>query len=269
MPTELIVNHNAGFFSCCSVRLTEIINFFNKHEREPITLDCSTQFHNYKVNPADPLEDLNHFFFKQPHNQNIEFKSNIDFNWEYQFQPYFNLNYESLTPFIKKYFEPSDYVKKILLDFENEKKIEYENTVGVCYRGNDKHTETRIASHESFIDKCGEIFKKNPNIRFFIQTDEIDFLKSFLSKFPNSFFNEIIPTINFDVRGVVHNFIEHTGRSQFGANFLSSIISLSKCKFLITHSGNCGMWITLYRGNSLNVYQYLNHGNCNFGWLNK
>ena len=41
-------------------------------------------------------------------------------------------------------------------------------------------------------------------------------------------------------------------------NFLSTIIILSKCKYIICSSGNCSIWIMLYRGHNKNVIQYLN-----------
>ena len=36
-------------------------------------------------------------------------------------------------------------------------------------------------------------------------------------------------------------------------------ILLSKCKFIITHTGNCGIWTVLYRNNSDGVHQYRNN----------
>ena len=46
------ITHNAGFFSCCSVRLTEIVNFINTNLGQlPYNVDSSEQFIWYR-NPS-------------------------------------------------------------------------------------------------------------------------------------------------------------------------------------------------------------------------
>ena len=45
---DIKITHNAGFFSCCSVRLSEIIDFINSNKRLPDNVDSSEQFEIYK-----------------------------------------------------------------------------------------------------------------------------------------------------------------------------------------------------------------------------
>ena len=71
---ELTIEHNAGFFSCCSVRLSNIISFFNDKKRLPHTIDCSQQFYCYKDNH---LEDINNTFFSEREEDNIVFETSI------------------------------------------------------------------------------------------------------------------------------------------------------------------------------------------------
>ena len=42
------ISHNSGFFSCCSVKLTEIVKFINLNKRLPDHVDSSKQFRLYK-----------------------------------------------------------------------------------------------------------------------------------------------------------------------------------------------------------------------------
>ena len=42
------ITHNSGFFSCCSVKLTKIIEFINSNKRLPDNVDSSEQFKLYK-----------------------------------------------------------------------------------------------------------------------------------------------------------------------------------------------------------------------------
>jgi hypothetical protein len=43
--------------------------------------------------------------------------------------------------------------------------------------------------------------------------------------------------------------------SEFSQYYLSITIIMSKCKYIICGSGNCSIWIMLYRENNKNVYQ--------------
>jgi hypothetical protein len=113
-----------------------------------------------------------------------------------------------------------------------------------------------LASHEEFLEKCAEVKSNNPNIRFLVQTDETDFLEKFISVYSDSIYFNEIPHIN-KCNTAVHNVIDRKTLPEFGAKFLAATICVSKCEHLVTHSGNCGLWAVLYRGNTENVYQYL------------
>lgn len=52
-------------------------------------------------------------------------------------------------------------------------------------------------------------------------------------------------------------------------NFVSIIYIFSKLKYLITTSGNCEIFIILFRNNNLNLIQYLNKNKYIHGDLNK
>jgi hypothetical protein len=222
------------------------------------------QFLKYKTNPA---YDITNYFFEPPCNIPIEYSSNIDFHWEFQFEPYNTIKFNKLTPFIKKYFEPSLLVKQLLLDFETKNDIDYQKIIGVHYRGNDKHTETQVASHDSFIFKCEDVLKNNPNSRFFLLTDELEFKDKFLAKFDNTFFNDLLPFISFTKSKGVDDTLDRENKTNFAANFLSSILALSKCKNVITHSGNGALWTALYRNNTTNFNQYLKHKTNDLDWV--
>ena len=53
MVKSLIITHNAGFFSCCSVRLHHIVRFINDFKKLPNSVDSSKQFEWYKQNKND------------------------------------------------------------------------------------------------------------------------------------------------------------------------------------------------------------------------
>jgi hypothetical protein len=259
MKSALTVAHNAGFFSCCSVRLYELIKFFNLHKNEPDILDVRNQFFFYKESPANFNQDINSLFFMQPEDKKITFERIVDYHHDYQFQPYSNLDFKGILPFIRKYFTPSTIVQEFYNFIKQKYSIDFNNTAGVYYRGNDKRTETGIGSYEEYTNKCNEILKLTPNITFLVQTDELEFRDFFCSKFKNSFFLEELPVISKDITTVMHNSLEQRNRQQLGINILGVTFLLSKLQHLITHSGNCSEWAIFYRGNVNNVHQYLKH----------
>ena len=70
---NLVVTHNAGFFSCCSVKLHRIVEFINKHKKLPDTCDSSQQFQWYKRTNSHLINrDITYDYFK--HYNTIEIK---------------------------------------------------------------------------------------------------------------------------------------------------------------------------------------------------
>lgn len=268
----LNVTHNSGFFSCCNVRLSKIIEYFNKFKKEPRVLNCKTQFAYFKNDPFDINEDLNLLFFKKyktfddiPYVKDIII-SDAEYS-DFQFTPYYKINFDELKPFIEKYYSLSDEILNLITSDTVKYNINYDKTIGVCYRGNDKHGETNIASYDDFLKKCSEVYNKNADCVFFLQTDEKEFSNEFYKQFPNTFHLEKIPQISHDKNKVIHSLIYDKHRPMFGCMILASIFMLSQCKHVITHSGNCGMWITLFRSGVKNVHQFLHHHNSNINWF--
>ncbi len=43
--------------------------------------------------------------------------------------------------------------------------------------------------------------------------------------------------------------------------FDAALRCVSNCAFVVNHTGNCGLWMNLYRGNTINVFQFDQYGN--------
>ena len=257
--SELTIHHNAGFFSCCSIRLVHIIDFFNKHKRLPVSVDSSQQFSFYKVNPYDTDSDLSQVFFENNTNFNFSFEKEIKYHHNWQFEDFNSLDPLPIRPFLKKYFTPAKYILQIAKNFQQEYQINFEKTIVVFYRGTDKVSETGLASYDDFLTKSKEILNKNPNFNFFLQTDEKEFLEVFYKEFPNTFHIKKIPQGNQNEQTCVDRIVQGSDKFDLGSNFYATILLMSKCHSIITHSGNGSSWVHLYRGNSNNIYQFLNN----------
>jgi hypothetical protein len=251
----LVVHPGGGFFSNCTLRLFDIILYFNAIKKLPIFVDGSQQFELYKA--GTNMNDITGEYFNKDFDYEINYDIQIDFREQYQYTNYNKLNFSQLTPFIKKYFSPS---KKIIDDIEYiENKYNIDNYHDICvlfYRGNDKITEVKLPSYETIIEKARTLYNENNNIKFLVQSDEIEFIERMTREFPNNsfYFKDEIRTINksndlsVDKINSATNFV-------YSQYYLAITIIMSKCKYVVYTTGNCSLWIALFRGNTENIYQ--------------
>ncbi len=256
-------NCKAGFYSCCSVRLHNIIEYFNKHKCLPVIVDSSEHYTLYKKENEQNKDILFEYFEDYNNEIEINYQQNVDYVETYQYSKYKNLDYNNIIPFVKKYFTPSQQIKKIISDIEKKYNInDYLNICVLFYRGNDKATETNTSKYDDIVIKAKRILSKHPTIQFLIQSDETEFIERMTSEFPlNSFyFKDEIRHINKQMTSV-DLINENDTNREFSKYYLAIMIIMSKCKYVICGStGNCSIWITFFRENANNVIHYLRNG---------
>ena len=257
---SVIAKHNAGFFSCCSVKLNHIVDYININSKLPTYVDSSVQFAWYKKENRDITYD----YFEHYDNINdvdindVDTNNFIDYNCRQQFIEYSNLDYKNTKPLIKKYFYPSRQIVGFIKDIEDKYRLDYDNICVLFYRGNDKITETKICEYDEYLVYANYVMKKNPNILFLIQSDETEFINFMSENFPNNsfYFKDKIRHMNKCNSTV--DIVMKNENFEFSKYYLAITIIMSKCKYVICGSGNCSFWIVLYRGNNNNVFQNLN-----------
>ena len=253
---KLPVAPGSGFFSCCSLKLDKIVNFINSNKILPYEVNSSKHFFLYK-NHINKNKDITFDYFENYNNiKNIEISFPIKYRHMDQYKDYSTLDYKNISPLIKKYFSPSVKINKIINNIKKKYNLIYENILAVYYRGTDKKTETKIANFNDFYKKIIEIININKNIKILIQTDTAQFMDYINSK---NLKNVIVLNENkmsYKDKGI-HN--EKSSNTNYNDMFyfLSTVIIISKCKYIICSSGNCSIWMMLYRGNNKNVIQYL------------
>jgi len=239
-----------------------IVNFINSKNIYPSLVDSSQQYSWYKENNTDV--DITYEYFEHYDNifteiqPEINIQREIDYNEWYQFHNYSTLDYVNITPIVKKYFSPSTNVKQTIEHIETKYNLNYENICVLFYRGNDKITETDIGNYNDYLSYANSIYLQNQNIIFLIQSDETEFIEFFTDRFPHNtvYFKDEIRHMN-----KCNSTVDNTMRNNIGffsKNYLAITIIMSKCKYIICGSGNCSIWIMLYRGHCENVHQYLN-----------
>lgn len=249
------ITHNAGFFSCCSVRLSEIVKYINANDTLPMNVDSSEQFSWYHKSKSFGGDITFQYFEDYNKIPNPPITSKIDYSHVKQYSDYSKLEYEKICSIVEKYFTPSKEIKDFVCNMESKYNLNYENTCVLFYRGNDKNRETQICGYEEYIKYSDEILKKYPNTRFLIQSDETEFIELIQKTYPsNSFYmkDEIrhMKKCNSTVDKVMKN-----QNHVFSKYYLGITIMMSKCKFIVCGTGNCSIWIMLYRGNSNGLIQ--------------
>lgn len=255
----LSITHNAGFFSCCCIRLLEIVNFYNTYGILPPKVDSSEQLAWYKSHPKHNLwNDIFNEIYVTNHDITLPEKIQLTTEAaELQFSNYKLINFKVTTRLITKYFMPGfNQLQRQLQMFKNNIP-ENRDLCAVFYRGNDKSRETTIASYQEFINKAKEIQKLDPNIQFVVQPDETEFLQAFKSEFPDAVhFQECEHMSKKDSCIMLE--MPKEKRAEHAKNYLASVSIMAQSKYLITHSGNGSLFAVLFRGNSTNVHQFLN-----------
>jgi hypothetical protein len=254
----LRINGGVGIFSCCTVRLESILKHFNHFHSTPLVVDSSRQFFIYK---EVEIENISRDLFAE--------RNDIDIKWygkpikvtessnEQQFSNYQEICYADMTPFIQKFFSPSNLITHTIAKLEASSRIDYDNTCVIRFRGTDKVEETVQPKFEEVLNKALEIQAKNPLIRFAVQTDDQEFRK---------FIYHSLGDHCFEVESTTWE--GWSGNKDY-IDFYACIYLLSKCKYIITTSGNGELWMMLFRGHSEGVTQYLEHKEVVYGIPNK
>jgi len=247
---SLVVAHIAGFFSTCSVILSELVVYFNTFKKTPDYLNTNNCFQWYKNN-------INNYFQK---NDLREIKYyNVNYHHDNQFIDYNNVNIKEIKPFIEKYFTTNADIIDIIKLMEKKYNIQYENTCVIFYRGNDKNKEVKISSYIEYINKAKEILLKNPNIKFLIQSDETEFIETIIKTFPTNHFYFKDESRHIKKGNSSVDKISTQLNKYYSKYFLAIVIIMSKCHTILFGTGNISIWILFYRQNSKNVFQYLDN----------
>lgn len=251
---KLKLNHDRGFFSCCSVACFDIIQYIKKHKSVP-EVDFSNLFQRYYTDFSGQNVYNMYFKFNESQELNIDEILKIKYNKESLFN-YKEEELENIKPIIQKWFNPSDSVLKYIELFIKKYEIDTNKTLAICFRGTDKIKDVEEPTYENFISQVPSIIKNKGVDRVFIQTDQTQFIDFFKNSYPNiSFFTikEIQTTTS--KQNLYKGLIEGSPILQ-AQMFLASTQILSNCKFLINHTGNVARWIVKYRGSTKNMIQY-------------
>jgi hypothetical protein len=247
-------DNGAGFFSCCSFRLSHIVTYINARKQLPIHVDSSQQFAMYKRHAG---EDVTAEIFAQPDPRNPIVYSYIWYHWMHQTRMYRTLDFQQLCPLVWTYFVPSSAVQMLAAQIVRHYGICVETCVGVYYRGTDKYKETNIDTYERFSSKLREVFDPTKHTSVLVQTDTQQFLEHMQAVWTESPIHVVQELRTSNGQLGIHN--ESSSQENFHdiQHLLAVVTILSACHTILCTTGNVSKWIVLYRGTCEHVFQNL------------
>lgn len=250
-PATLVINSEGGFFSCCTVRLQKVIEYFSALTRPPTQIDSSQQFLWYKPADYPPEKSIIEQFFLEKVNGRISYTHPIVFQQSNQFSDYRKLPFADILPFVRRYFTVSAAIEQLVASLEKKYSIDYKNTCALFYKAN-----SQCAPYEEYLAQAKGILAQNPKTRFLIQSDETEFIEAMTAGLPTAFYfmdeTRNIPrcTTHIDTVDPPENY-------EYALHFLAITVIMSHCSTIVFGSGNCSLWIVLFRGGATRVQQYL------------
>jgi len=242
--------HESGFYSCINclrISLYKLISTGTVPEKISLedTLNWYKNHHKQDFYPMLYSTDLSKVS-----------ELNTDFNFEI-FCPtalrHDGLDLKNFTHIENVYFNPSEGVKVMVDLLETKYSIDPSKTIAVLHRGNDKWKETKLSPIEEWIAVIESKYQEGDKI--FIQTDEETAKNRFIKHFGDRCFSmeEMIfgNSVNSNIR-------PSDNKEQWAVHFESVMRIISKCKYIINHSGNCAMIPIIYRGNLKGDIQFFN-----------
>jgi hypothetical protein len=151
------------------------------------------------------------------------------------------------------YFRLSPKVVQFSDGFVEKYGINLEETIGVHYRGTDKQTEIETPSLTEFISHTRQFIQEMANPKILLLTDEPAVAIGFEAAFPKA----VITITELATPGGsigAHTLDSKEPEAQ-GQIFLAILSLVSKCKKVVTHTGNGALWEVLFRGSTEGLKQ--------------
>jgi hypothetical protein len=253
---DYVSSYNFGLYSNISTTLEDVLTLY-RAKINVNRIDYSAGMNWFKDKKD---KDVYQEFFSKAKSGPLKIPKQLRFNsWDVH-KVYKQLPLGDLCKAASILFSPSLSVVNIANAMTTSSGVSPERSIAIIYRGTDKSSEVRLAAVEDYIRVANEILRKRAaDFEIIVQTDQEQVRNQILTSFDGRcrFFKELPVT-----RGstAIHQLEFGTeimmSREDFAKRMLAATIILSKCAYVITHTGNVGAWVAIYRGTSNNLYQF-------------
>ena len=261
-PDCIVVVHDAGFFSNCSVLLETVLEFARTYGQTPAQLDTTGQFLWYRSAADPPGTDVRaHFFVSDALSDAIVCAGEPPFlvragalKHVQQFSDYTDIDYAAVEPFMRKYFSPVPDIVERSHALLEKYALAPPKTCVVFHRGNDKGTEVCLPDYDDYAALVRAELAENSDTQFLLQSDESEFLEVFGALIPGAIvFSDEIRHMPRCANTVDKVFAD--SNHEMSKNFLAITLVMARCRAVVCGSGNCAMWVALYRGHARGIRQ--------------
>jgi hypothetical protein len=211
------------------------------------------------------------------------FKDNADqdaYDWLFEAQPrsradqpeqwpvferhgvYASFPLQALTVYADLYFRPHRRVRTYADQLVATYGLNLSNTIVLLYRGTDKAIEIEPATPASYAAVARSIMARDPGLTVLCQTDQTQARDAIVTELPETVWFAELP-VTEGIRPI-HQLDVATefsiSKSELALRLLAMTYLVSKAKYVVTHTGNLGAWVALYRGRPEGLYQFCADG---------
>lgn len=245
------ITHNAGLMSCASTTLSDIIRSDRKVVRIRSTLGMSL----YK---KQLLVDNWTKFFETPHRDSLPGEKAISAPIQEKIHDWWSRDYSSLKvdlvrESVHAYFKPSSQVQTKLETFITAYGIKLDSTVGVHYRATDKAIEIGTPSLKEFINQTSLEMAGLTNPQILLLTDEPMAQEAFRDYFPGKVI--VVEELEAPGGSIGAHILDSKEVELRAQIFLAILLLISRCRKVVTHTGNGALWEVLFRGGAQGLLQ--------------
>ena len=248
---------NCGFYSNQTQAFLSTLILLS-HGIIPDKISYAMGFKRFK---ADPDRDIYPDFYQMDPNVAVQLLKTVTLPDENRKQ--FDLyDFEYYNPIVKRFFSPSDVVLERKNALMSKYEIDPNETIAVLYRGTDKYTEVRLASPEAYLQAVQQVMQQTGPKKVLVQTDQTQVLNFFKQELGDMVvhFEETPSTTGRD--SMIATMEKDKGdMTDWMQWFDAALRVVADCSVVVNHTGNCGLWMNLYRGSTVNVFQFDQFGN--------
>ncbi len=151
-----------------------------------------------------------------------------------------------LNAFVQACLCPSREVQQLSDHFVEAYRMSSTPTLAVCYRGTDKHKEIIPTPIKTYFEAVDRAIAAASSLEVLIQTDQAQVRDAFVSRYGNKtkFITEMPVSAGTEV---IHKDSALCGdRDLFSKKLYAMCLAVSRCKTVMTHTGNVGFFLALH-----------------------
>ena len=167
-----------------------------------------------------------------------------------------------LNSYADLYFRPHSRVREYAGQLAVQYGLDLSNTIVLLYRGTDKAIEVAPATPASYTSVAHALMAREPGLRVLCQTDQAQARDAILGSIPDAVWFSELPVTEGNQAihqlDVAKEF--SVTKSELALRLLAMTWLVAQAKHVVTHTGNLGGWVAIYRGRAEGLYQFCEDG---------